>query len=190
MVGTIKRGIANNIFSEKKLWPSKIEDVLFGYLRRRMGPHLLPFHLLYGVPPRMTPFDSPAMSDDPQNPEEREIETLAIQSARARRDQVARSDGPPIETFKDGDLVLVARAKALGALKMPPFESKWFGPCKVMRASHPLYDLRLANGKKTRKPIHSRRLKKWVPRDIVATVYQPPDYACNDTSDEVFEWDN
>ena len=86
--------------------------------------------------------------------------------------------------------MLVARAKALGALKMPPFESKWFGPCKVMRASHPLYDLRLANGKKTRKPIHSRRLKKWVPRDIVATVYQPPDYACNDTSDEFFEWDN
>ena len=78
MVGTIKRGIAKTIFSEKKPWTSTIEDVLFGYRRRRMGPHLSPFHLLYGVPPRMTPFDSPEMFDDRQNPEERQIETLAI----------------------------------------------------------------------------------------------------------------
>ena len=93
-----------------------------------------------------------------------------------------RSEGRPIDTFKVGDHLLFARAKALGALKMPPFESKWLGPCKVMRASHPLYDLRLANGKKTRKPIHSRRLKKWVPCDIVATVSQPPDYACKEVN--------
>ena len=64
------------------------------------------------------------MSDDPQNPEEREIETLAIQSTRARRDQVARSEGPPIDTFKVGDIVLVARAKALDSLKMAPFNSE------------------------------------------------------------------
>ena len=136
-----------------------------------MGPHLSSFHLLYGVRPRMTTFDSPAMSDDPQNPKDREIETLTIQSTRARRDQLARSEGPPIDTFNVGDVVIVARAKVLRALKMTPFESEWFGPCKVMGASHPLYDLLLATGKKTRKPIHSRRLKKWVPRDVTVTVY-------------------
>ena len=30
MVGTIKRCIANTTFSEKRPWPSTIEDVLFG----------------------------------------------------------------------------------------------------------------------------------------------------------------
>ena len=46
-----------------------------------------------------------------------------------------------------------------------------------MRASYPLYDLRLANGKKTRKLIHFRRLKKWVPRNIAAKVHEAPCYA-------------
>ena len=121
------------------------------------------------------------MLKDPEEVQSREIELLSIQSARARREEIARTEGPPIDTFTVGQKVLVAKAKALGALKMPPFESKWFGPCEIVTANHPLYGLRLETGKRTRKPIHARRLKLWVPRmdPVVALAYEDGCYYCN-----------
>ena len=174
MVGTIKRAIAQTVLTEERPWTTTFGDVLYGYRRRRMGVHPSPFQLLYGTPPRMTPFDSQPMLVDPHDTGSREVENLAIQSARARRDQISRSIEAPTHTFSEGEQVLVAKAKSLGPLKMPPFESRWFGPCSVVTANHPLYELRMADGKKTRKPIHARRLKRWFGRNIVSVVLEDP----------------
>ena len=179
MVGTIKRAIAKTVLTDQQPWTQALGNILFGYRRRRLGFHPSPYELMYGVPPRMTPFDSQPLAEEPQDAAQREIELLAIQSARAHREHTPRPESQPAEAFKVGEKVLVAKAKALGALKMPPFESKWYGPCIVETAKHPLYHLTSPNGKRSRKAIHARRLKRYIERqanyvDVSAGYWQIP----------------
>lgn len=67
-------------------------------------------------------------------------------------------------TFQVGDLVLIARGKALGTVKWPAFSSKFYRPCMVVNANHPRYRLTSAHNRYTRQDIHARRLLKYNPR--------------------------
>ena len=59
---------------------------------------------------------------------------MAIQSVRARRDQIFKSPEETAWTLTVGDKVLVAKRNALRLLKMPPIESRSFGPCDLIAA--------------------------------------------------------
>ena len=164
MVGSIKRAIAKTIFNGHVNWVESIPDILFGYRRRRLAGHPSPFQLMYGVPPRMTPRDPTPLLQEPLDPRSRALETFAIKSERASRDLVHRPSSPDKKQYRVGDRVLVAKGRALGALKMPAFECKWAGPCTVISARHPLYRLELHHGKVSRKAIHARRLRPFYSR--------------------------
>lgn len=124
---TIKRAIAKTILNDRRSLTVALHDVLFGYRRRRMGPNPSPCHLQYGKVPRMTPLDAPPMLEDPMDFKARQLELLATHSARAGREHLRSPEADTSEQtlqFIPSYRVIVAKAKALGPLKMPPFEEK------------------------------------------------------------------
>lgn len=162
MLGTVKQAIAIITLSDKRPRTVALHDVLFGYHLRRMAPHPSPYQLLYDKIPRMTSLYTPPLLDEPMDFEVRQPELLTIHSARSGREhlrplKISVAKNSP--QLVPGDQVLVAMAKALGPLKIPPFKDKWSGPCTILRSQQPLYDLRLGDGNRSRQPIHARRLK-------------------------------
>lgn len=63
-------------------------------------------------------------------------------------------------------MVLVTHGEALRKSAMwPALRSLFYGPCKVVKARHPRYQLVSSTGKYTLKPIHSRRVVKYHHRE-------------------------
>lgn len=159
MVGTVKKAIAKTLLNEDTTWVQSIPQVLYGYRRRRLAGDLSPFQLMYGVVPRFSSLDPSPLLDDPADQHARTLELFAIQSARAGRDLPRGPSSSDDVRYSVGDQVMVAKGRAFGAVKLPVWECKWFGPCVVETALHPRYTLRSSNGKITRRPIHGRRLR-------------------------------
>jgi len=166
MVGTVKRGVKKMVLDEGIDWDQALTHVLYGYRRRPLAGGASPFELLYGVTPRMGRDKvSPCLS---HSVEDRRIELLAVSAGRVKRivDQREIRKGPlrskQTQKFQVGDLVLVAHGKALNpAVKWPAFKSVYYGPCRVVRESHPRYSLVSSHGRTSRKDIHARRLVKY-----------------------------
>ena len=53
MVGTLKAAIRKTVLEIGMEWDKALTQVLYGYHRRTMKNGVLPFELMYGVPPRM-----------------------------------------------------------------------------------------------------------------------------------------
>ena len=117
-----------------------------------MAQGAAPFELMYGVPPRMDGTEvGPFITSSTE--ENRRMEQMATTMLRA-----VRSDRKPpkqetrgIRKFEVGEYVLVANGTALSAtVKWPSFSSKYFGPCKIVRARHPRYHLVSEHGRYSR----------------------------------------
>jgi hypothetical protein len=161
-VGTLKRSILRSITSENvNSWDKKIPSILYGYRRKRQADGRSPFEILYGAKPRLTGVDPVSLIDEPTEAH-RQIELLAYRAARASRRTSKMNQEE--NRFKVGDQVLVVHGPALGLVKWPALLSKWYGPCMVVRVDHPRYHLESPNGRRTRKPVHTRRLRKYVER--------------------------
>lgn len=170
MVGTIKHAIAKTTLNDRPSWTEALPNVLYGYRRCRMGPHLSPFQLMSGVPPRMARHDASLGLENPFEIEYRELEIIAIQSARAHREHVPRPLPTTRRTLSVGDQVLVAKGRVFSAMKLPAFESKWSGPYEVFGVNHPRYNLRSMTGGVTRHPIHARHLRLWIRRHALGSA--------------------
>ena len=92
------------------------------------------------------------------------MEQMATTTLRA-----VRSDRKPpkqetrgIRKFEVGEYVLVAKGTALSAtVKWPSFSSKYFGPCKIVRARHPRSHPVSEHGRYSRTEIHARQLVRF-----------------------------
>lgn len=60
--------------------------------------------------------------------------------------------------FYEGNLVLVVCSPYFTATKWPPFEPKFYGPVKVVKAQHLRYGQLSSTGQHAREPMHARRL--------------------------------
>lgn len=167
MVGTLKRAIRKTLLGNGAPgaeWEQELNQVLYGYRRRRMADGYSPFELMYGVGPRSQP--GPELDPIPKGGvHARELELLAALAYRATR--VARQKkkeerlpkAASSRRFNVGDQVLVERGAALGALqKWPLGISKFYGPCRVVKARHPRYTLISPGARYSRRDIHAGRL--------------------------------
>ena len=164
MDSTLKRAIRKAILGStpgRTNWDEALLKVLYGYRRRKMVVGLSPFELLYGVLPRMQPGDKEPLSGVSEL-RHREMELLHSRVMRAMR-ITGRGATPSTDggetSFNVGDEVLVAKGAALGnMLKRPIALSKFYGPCRVVRARHPRYTLVSPHQRYSRRDIHARRL--------------------------------
>lgn len=64
-----------------------------------------------------------------------------------------------MNTFAMGEMVLVAKGEAMSLIiAVPDFQSYIFGPCEVVWAKRPAYELLSPSGGRSRLVIHARRL--------------------------------
>ena len=164
MVGTLKRAIHRVILGStpgRTNWDQALLKVLYGYRRRKMVVGLSPFELLYGVLPRMEPGDKEPLFGISEV-RHREMELLhsrAMQAMRITgRGATPLTDGRET-SFNVGEEVLVVKRAALGNMqKWPIALSKFYGPCRVVRARHPRYTLVSPHQRYSKRDIHARRL--------------------------------
>ena len=84
------------------------------------------------------------------------------QDSKAER-AAARRRTPPGLRFAAGDLVLVLKGRATSMIKKWPIDkSKLYGPCRVVNARHPRYNLAFAKVRFSRRAIHARRLVPFI----------------------------
>lgn len=83
MVGTIKSGIGRLVQDNGKEWDEVVDKVVFGYCRRPMRDGMSPFELLYGVAPRLLPWNVPRSGNGTES--FRKTELLTVFGARATR---------------------------------------------------------------------------------------------------------
>lgn len=169
MVGTIKKATGRLVEGNPKDWHKKCLSAVQGYRCRPLTHGKSPFELLYGVRPRITSAEAPSTISG--TAEGRAVDIIALSGVRTGL-QLKEVEGRENSTrcakeYKVGDSVLVAYGKALdSSVKWPAFKSRYFGPCRVIRARHPLYDLESTQGRHSRIPIHARRLRPYLHRPI------------------------
>ncbi len=170
MVGTIKRSITKTVLKSKQEWDEAIDQVVYGYRRRRNSNGYSPYQLMYGHPPRIANTDStsPINNSDSDPKIARNLELLATENLRAEQ-RLSKSKPKCIKgkilKFHVGEKVLVAHGNATKKnVGWPAFKSKFYGPCKIRKAFHPYYELESRSGKRSRKGIHARRLIKFTER--------------------------
>ena len=158
MVGTLKQAVRKMMVSSEVEWDAWISRVLSGYRKRPGADGMSPFEILFGVKPRLT--------HEPPVEERvawgvgmiRDVEVASVKARRAERFvPVAVAPAAP---FAVGDPVLMRRGKLVGPKLL---RKDWSGPYEVEEERHPTYILR-RQGKKSRKPVHVRRLRKYVQR--------------------------
>lgn len=162
MVGTLKKAVRKMVLGQGLYWEKSLPKVFFGYRRRRLAGGVSSFELMYGVPPRIEPADKPPLII-PSTIAHRNMELMATDATRATRgSKQSESLAPNItesREFRVGEEVLVAKGVALNpAQKWPALSSKFYGPCRIVRAYHPRYHLVSTHGRNSRRAIHARRL--------------------------------
>ena len=118
-----------------------------------MGSEMCIRDRMYVIDPRMTQDDGRVAEGPPSTLNDRRAELMMVEGWRATRALRGAGDKKAEERaariFKEGDLVLVARGELLANIKMvPAFNSIFYGPCRVVKAHHPRYDLPSSTGKK------------------------------------------
>lgn len=170
MVKTIKEAVSKLVSDQPLEWDELAGQVAYGYRRRPLGSGHSPFQLMYGILPRMTQDDGRKGELPGSSLADRRAEILMVQGWRATRalraSGGARGEERAARKFVVGDLVLVAHGEYLakGVLK-PAFKSAFYGPCQVVAAHHPRYELVSSTGRRTRKWIHARRIVKYYSRE-------------------------
>lgn len=158
MAGTIKKGIKQAVLRSDALWLTFVNQVVYGYRRRKPSGQQSPFFLMYGVHHRLCVADPKPLLHDPANLANRCYETIAVQSHRAAKGASSSKRLPTnnnVFHYNVGDMVWVAKGRAIGPMKMRAFQSPWYRPCKVVSAKHPRYELITSNGKVSREAIHA-----------------------------------
>lgn len=157
MVGTIKRSVKKMLLGTDTTWPKVLQSVLYGYRRRSLSGGPSPFERMYGAAPRMDVADIVVTGASTLHT--RAVELLALTSVRAQQVEQATSVLPaqlPTMHFDVGDLVLVACGPSLTSMgKLPAFTSPYYGPCRVLAARHPRYEMMSPQGRISREPIHA-----------------------------------
>lgn len=161
MVKTMKHSIGRLATDNKMEWDEAVTRAVFGYRGRPMRGGISPSELFYGVKPELV--RTKGIEQVPPDPHEyRQMELLALLGHRTGRvDLQQGSSGDKnanTEQFQVGDLDLVAYGEMFRSLKRPALESKYYGPCTVLRVQHARYEQASASERRCRKPILSRRL--------------------------------
>ncbi len=154
MVRTLKTALQKAAGSAVDTWNRVLTSILSGYLRRPGPTGLSPFELMYGVAPR---FEEPRShtSSVPRN-RARLAEIAAVLSRRA--DKIV-TPGPAAEaTFVVDGIFLLYSKKSLLGMKVPFRTPRWTGPYTVTVADNPRDKLRRADGRRTRRRVHARRI--------------------------------
>ena len=161
VVGTLKRSLKKMVMSTKKDWDECLNDVLQGYRRRPYPDGASPFEMVFGIKSRGS-HEPPRVEEVGENVSlMREFELAAVKALRATRLIPVSSPSEP--TFKVGDLVLVRRGKNTGGPKL--LKHDWSGPFRVRKEDHPRYILEQEDNRRSRKPIHVRRLRLYTERE-------------------------
>ena len=161
MVRTIKDSISKLVEDKVTAWDEYIDVVLRGYRVRETRDHPSPFYMLFGVEPRILPSDQRELVLDA--PEVRALEIAEVSLVRDRR---MRGQGIlPVQRYWVGDLVLLARTWNKER-KDKKLALRWEGPYEVKDVTPPTYMLRTRLGRRTRTPIHERRLRLYSPGQV------------------------
>ena len=125
----------------------------------RPGPDgVSPFEAMFGVRPRSS-HEPPEVEYVASNTALfREFEVAAMKATRASR--IVAKASPPEANFKVEDMVLMRRGKNTKGAKL--LRQDWSGPFMLKKVNHPRYILENENQRKSRKPIHVRRLRRYV----------------------------
>lgn len=165
MVRTVKTAVAKITWTTGGDWDDLVEPVLSGYRMRQGKTGVSPFFLLYGVEERLPELCVQIPNDQTENGDDvnewaRLLELATTMGARAEvmgRIRIVGED--KTESFVYGDMVLMWSAHETGPLRL-----KWLGLYRVERPTHPTYQLRWDDGKRSRRVTHVARLKKYFPR--------------------------
>ena len=145
------------------------KKLLYGYRRRPHSGGVSPFHLMYGVPPRVDTKEAVALLPH-SSLAHRTQEILSTPAIRAERlldqERKAQTNFEKLaHRFVVGEQLLVARGDALNlSVKWPLCKFKYFGPCTIVRPNHPRYELVSPNGRVSRQAIRARRLMPYFKR--------------------------
>ena len=152
MVGTLKKALQKVTRSESKEWDASLDNVLYGH-RRGPGPDgVPPFEILFGVKYRFAIESSSAIPGEEVLANARPFELALALINRAER-LLPRTLQKEAQ-YQIGDRVLLRRGKRPDGSK---FEARtWLGPFNVISVEHPHYVLEIAQGRKSRKPVHFR----------------------------------
>ena len=157
MVGTLKKALQEVTRCESKEWNQSLEDALYGYRRKPGTDGVTPFEILYGVKPRFSiePSLCVPRAEVLSHARPSELAMALINRAERLVPRTVHRD----RRYEIGDMVFLRR----GSL---PVGSKfqacmWLGPYKLISAHHPRYVLENTPGRKSRKPVHVRRLRRY-----------------------------
>ena len=140
-------------------WDLCLDQVLFGYSRRSSTDGKSPFEVLYGVKSRFSEENEASIL--PSTNEAREFELAIALAARAER--VVPRMVTEEQKFKTGDWVLLRRGNQPKGSK---FEARmWLEPYQVNTVQYPRYELENAPGRRSRKPVHVRRIRLYIQRE-------------------------
>ena len=161
IVGTLNDALQKVTRSESKEWDAYLDNVLYGY-RRRPGPDgAAPFETLFRVKPRFAIESSSATPGEEVLANARPFElSLALTN---RAELLVPRTFPKEARYQIGSRVLLRSGKQSEG---PIFEARmWLGPYKVISVEHPRYVLENAPGRKSRKPLQFRRLRRYQERE-------------------------
>ena len=161
MVGTFKKALQKVTRSESKEWDASLENVLYGYRRRRGQDGVAPFEILFGVKPRFAIESSVGVPAEEVLADVRPLElTLALINSAER---LATRSFQKEAHYQIGDRVLLRCGKQPEGSK---YEARmWLTPFKVTSVGHPRHVLENAPGRKSGKSVHFRRLRRHRERD-------------------------
>lgn len=162
MIRTIKQGVNLAFTRSDAPLPPVGNQVVFGNCRRKpAGQHFL-FFLMYGVQPGLCVVDPTQLMIHSTKIFFCCFKSLAVQSHRAAKyptkGQRILSNSKVIQ-YNVGDMVWVAKGKAIESMKIRAFQLQWYESCKIVAAKHPRYEHQTNNGKVSPEPIRACRLK-------------------------------
>ena len=161
MVGTIKKSLQKMSRGGHKDRDTCLRSALYGYRRKPGADGASPFEVLFGVKPRIAIDGVEAVPEESIVANARPLELALALIMRAER-LIPRIESQEA-IFEIGDLVLLRRGNQPRGSK---FEARmWLGPFEVVSVHHPRYTLKNAPGRKSRKPVHLRRLRKYYERN-------------------------
>ncbi len=157
MVGNLKKALQKVTRSESKKWDQSLANLLYGYRRRPGTEGIAPFEISFGVQPRFSIELSVCTPGAKVLSHARPFE-LALALINLAERLVPRSLQKEAHC-QVGDKVLLRCGKKPEGSK---FETRmWMGPFKVISVEHPRYMLENAPGRKSSKPVHFRRLRRY-----------------------------
>ncbi len=161
MVGTLKKALQNLTRSEFKEWDASLENVLYEYRREPGSYGVATFDILFGVNPRFAIESSDAIPGEEILGNARAFELALALINRA--EHLARRTFQKEAHDQICDSVLLRRGKLPEGSK---FEARMcLSPFKVISVEHSRYVLEKDLGRKSRKTMHFRRLRRYQERD-------------------------